>query len=170
MVWTATNTRKCAWVGTWNAIDFGGVDKITPDMKLKLSPIKINSVGDIKLGDRVVGMEDGAKITVIIREVTLVQLKKLIPWYTGAGTLVPLTPLLGVDLYSLAKPMVLHPTDLPPATLTEDLTVYMCVPWNCWNISRDGLKDDEISAEFLVYPDRAKLLAGTENPYGKFGT
>jgi hypothetical protein len=148
--------------GTWNSVDLGGVDDVKIDLKLIFTPIKIGSAGNLKLDDRFEGLGDDAHISLIVREVTLARIKSLCPWEDGSGT-VDLTPPVGTNLYQYAHQLVLHPRDKGVAT-TEDVEVFKAVPVQSFQLPRDGVGPDKWEVIFNVYPDRAKLAAGTP-PY-----
>ena len=47
--WTTANVRRTAYDVTWNSVDLGGVDAVTPKHDLVLEPIKIGSAGSMRL-------------------------------------------------------------------------------------------------------------------------
>ena len=156
-----TNLQIAAWNPiTWDAIDLGGSEE--PDFggcELKLAPLKIASCGDIELDDIVVGLKDGAILTVTLVEVTLATVKKMMPWYT-AGTQVEGIPAAGTRLYQYAKPLVFHPSHLAVATVTENFNVRKAVPLGAVQIKRNGKDTNAVAVKFRMYPDRTKLGTG----------
>lgn len=139
--------------GAGAAFDHGYVDKVTPILPLKLKPLKIGSLGDIKLGDRVIGIDDGAKIQVVCREIDLTFFQKMMPWYTS-GSIPGKPATVNKDLYDYAGPLVVHPNDV--SGTTQDITVLKAVPLRDF-MTRDGVADDSITVEYVIYPDRAQL-------------
>lgn len=139
---------------TWGTLDLGAVDAVKPDLKLKLAEKKVGSIGDIVVGHWIIGLE--GTITVEAREVDLVQLQGLMPWYTSGS--IPLTPATWhKDLYDYAAKLTIHPNDLPILTLTQDITLLKAVPM-IRPAERDGVKPDVLNIEFSFYPDRAQLV------------
>ena len=156
-----TNVQIAAWNPIiWDTVDLGGSEE--PDLggcELKLAPLKIASCGDIELDDIVVGLKDGATITVNLLEVTLATVKKMMPWYTTGAT-VEGVPVVGTRLYQYAKPLSLHPSHLAVATVTENFNVRKAVPLGAVAIKRNGKDMNAVAVKFRVYPDRTKLGTG----------
>ena len=112
-----TETRQCAWQAKWGVtgsqFDFGGTSKVTPDIIVKKKNVIIPSVGDIVLDRRIIGLDEGSKVTVECRQVTAELFQKALPWYSaGAIPLVPAT--VNASEYAYANLLTLHPT--APAT------------------------------------------------------
>lgn len=164
---TVGNSRRTQYDVSWNAYDLGFLDDVKPDLPLKLDPIKIGSLGDVKLGDRILGLEDGAKVTIVLREPIRLSFQKLAPWASqSAGAALDLTPPAGGDLYTYAQVLLLHPRDqtgLTPAT-SQDISLTKTVPLKAFEIPRTGNDEDKWAVEFLIYPDRTQL------PLIKYGT
>lgn len=162
---TPSNTRRTNFDVLWGTHELGGVDKVDlSKIALLLEPVKIGSLGNMKLDDRFIGFEDGALITVQCREITRTRIEKLVPWFSGSpGALVPLAPSVNTLMSnSYAAALVLHPRD--KADASEDVKFYKAVPVQSVNLSRDGKADDVWEITFRIYPDLSKLPA---NPYGE---
>src|SRR5712691_3929174 len=91
---------------TWGAYFLGLVDKVTPDLKLKTKEVKFGTLGDIKIGERVLGLEGMIKVEG--REIDRVLVNGIIAWSATAGNASPGTattalqltpPLYHKDLY-----------------------------------------------------------------------
>jgi hypothetical protein len=164
----AANSRRTQYDVSWNSYDLGFLDDVKPELALKLDPIKIGSLGDVKLGDRILGLEDGAKVTVILRETIRASFQKMAPWASQtAGVALDLTPPAGGDLYTYAQILLLHPRDqVAPITPTtsQDISLTKTVPLKAFELPRTGNDEDKWAVEFLVYPDRTQL------PLIKYGT
>jgi hypothetical protein len=161
------NSRATMYDVSWNAYDLGGLDDVKPDFSMLLRAIKLGSTGPVKLGDRFLGLTDGAKVTLVLRETVRLTMQKLAPWASqGAGNAMELVPAAGVDLYTYAQVLLLHPRDqtgLSPAT-SQDISLLKTVPINAFELPRTGNDEDKWSVTFLIYPDRAQL------PLVKYGT
>ena len=161
------NTQYGAWSPiTWDATDLGGTgDCDLTSCNPKIEAVKIASVGDVALDHRFVGLDDNAVIKITLVEVLLATVKTLLPW---AAATTPGLPAVGTRLYQYAKPLKLHPSHLPVATVTDNFNVRKTVPWKTYQIRRAGTSQNLVVCEFLVYPDRVKLAAGAE-AYFYFG-
>jgi hypothetical protein len=161
------DSRRTMFDVSWNGFDLGGLDDVKLDLTLKLDPIKIGSFGDVKLGDRILGYDDNAKVTIVCRKTTRTNFQKMAPWASqSAGAALDLTPPTSGDLYSYAQALVLHPRDqtgLSPAT-SQDLSLLKTVPLRAFELPRTGTDEDKWTIEFLIYPDRSQL------PVIKYGT
>jgi hypothetical protein len=154
-----TQTRQCAWSVKWGAtgsqFDFGATDKVTVNLVVKKEPIVLPSLGNIVVGRRIIGLDDGSSVTVLVRQVTAALFQKAIPWYTaGAVSLVPAT--INADEYQYANLLTLHPSDVDAGTATEDLNLVKAVPVIQWP-ERTGTAADVVPIVFSLYPDRAQL-------------
>jgi hypothetical protein len=166
-MWNDSNVRKNVaydvyWVQSATSIvDLGGTDEVTPDIPLLISPVKIGSAGPQKLDDWIDGVGDGATVKLALREQVRRRLERLAPWFstTTLTTAIPVVPVPGTRLYQYAKPLILHPTDL--AVTNQDLLFHAAVPMPPGAMKRTGTEFDKFEAQFMVYPDRTKLLAGT---------
>lgn len=162
MAVNAANSRRTMYDVSWAAYDLGGLDDVKPDFALVLEAIKMGSTGNVKLGDRFVGLTDDAKVTVVLRESVRATIQKLMPWASQvAAAALVLTPGVNVDLYTYAQPLILHPRDRTgqtPAT-NEDLSLLKTVPIKAVEIPRTGNAEDKWEVTFLIYPDRAQLPA-----------
>lgn len=155
---TVTRTRKTAYQILWkaagagSAYDFGGVDKITPNLTLMLEDIRVGTTGRVILGKRIVGLE--GTISSELREADLTAAQKLSPWFTsGPLALSPAT--YNKDLYDYAGLLTLHPVDMG-ADVTQDLNLLKAAP--VWTpFSADGNTDNKITAEWFPFPDRTQL-------------
>jgi hypothetical protein len=146
-------TRLGDWDICWNSVWLGSVDKVTVDLKLKLKPIKVGSMGDAVLGMRIIGLEGTVKAE--LREIDLTQYQNIIPWSGTVTTALQLTPpVINADLYSYAHLLKLHPNDVGDAT--QDINLAFATP-TFTPMSRDGVKDDLILAEWQFFPDRSQL-------------
>jgi hypothetical protein len=166
-MWSVGNVRKAAWdvyvvQSATSIVDLGGTDEVNPELSLVLDPVKIGSAGRQKLDDWVDGVADGAAIKMTLREIVRRRLERLCPWFSGTtlSAAVDLMPPIGTKLYQYAKAMILHPTD--SNATNQDIDVFAVVPLPP-GMKRTGPEFDKFEAQFLIYPDRAKLLAGT-NP------
>lgn len=172
-----TRTQVSDYDVTWGAYIFGSVDKVTPALKILTKPIKVGTLGDIKLGDRIIGLDGTIKVE--CREADVVALKALTAWSATAGTASPGTvgvnlPLIPAtfhdDLYNYAQALILHPTHLPATNTASDLKLLKAVPHISGLGERDGVKDNVMMVEFEFYPDRAGFSTSppTVN-YGQIG-
>jgi hypothetical protein len=152
MSYNVARTRLTNYDVTWNSVALGSVDKVTPDLKMKTVPIKVGSVGDVVLGERIIALEGTIKVEA--REIDRAQYAALMPWSsTGSIPLLPAT--VHEDLYSYAEILTLHPIDLASAT-TEDITLIKAVPMVEF-FDSDGKKDNNALVTFSFYPDRTQL-------------
>jgi hypothetical protein len=151
MAYDLTRTRLYNYDVTWDSYAFGAVDEVAPDFEIKVKEIKIGSFGDVKVGERIIGLE--GKIKVMAREIDITLLRKMLPWYTSGS--VPLLPAtVHKDLYDYAKLLTIHPIDI--SGTTEDLTFLKAVP-RFKPMQRDGTKDDVVEVNFEIFPDRTQL-------------
>jgi hypothetical protein len=154
MAMDLSRLRLGNFVCTWDTYDFGGVDKVKPKVSLKLHPVKVGSIGDLAIDDRIIGLD--VDISIEAREIDLVLYKKLAPWYTTGS--VALTPsAVHTRLYQYAKALKFHPNDPEVGTLaTQDYNFIKAVP--LFNpMERDGETDDVVLTGFKVYPDQSQL-------------
>jgi hypothetical protein len=155
-----SKSRATMYDVSWNAYDLGGLDNVDPQFDLLLRAIKMGSFGPVKLGDRFLGLDDGAKVIVDIRETVRGTFQKLAPWANqSAGNELDLTPPANTDLYTYAQSLILHPRDRTGQTPStdQDLELYKTVPVNWFKLKRTGNDEDVYSVTFLIYPDRAQL-------------
>lgn len=163
----------------WGSYPIGGVDKVTPDLKLVTKIIKIGTLGDVPIGERSIGLDGTIKVEA--REVDLVQLKGVIPWSPAAGSATPGTAAVSIplisgvfhqDLYDLAKMLVVHPTHMLADT-SQDLTLLKATPIIVYHGERNGVADDMDLIEFRVYPLRTGSNSLASSPpmlnYGYIG-
>jgi hypothetical protein len=149
--------RLTNWSVKWATVDFGLVDRVTPNIELVTKEMKAGSIGDVKIGEWVIGLT--GTITVELRELDVVTRQKLSPWWTtGSISLNPTT--YHQDLYAYAALLTLHPLDVAAATHTQDLNLLKAVP-KFKEMEGDGNESNKIVAEFEFYPDRTQLLATT---------
>ena len=161
-----TRTKLGDWNVTWNSVALGSVDKVTPDLKLITKPIKVGTLGDIVVGERIIGLDGTVKVE--LREIDNTQLAALTPWQVS-GQAIPMIPTgYHVDLYSYAQLLTLHPTW---ATDTKtDLNFTKAVPRIINPGEKDGVKDDIIIVEFSFYPDRGSSGLAATPPVVTYGT
>jgi hypothetical protein len=152
---TVSRTRLGDWDAVWGSYSFGAVDKVTPDLSLKVKEIKVGTLGDVVLGMRIIALE--GKIMIEAREIDATLMRKLLPWYSS-GASAPLTPTLPADLYSYAALLTLHPTDIAAGTFDEDINILKAVPF-FRPMERDGVADDKVLVTFGFFPNRAKAQA-----------
>lgn len=159
-----TKIRRTNYDVTWDSSDLGSVNDVDPQLKLLVGKVETGSTGQMKLDDRVLGLEDAAKVIIQLRECTRDRLEKLVPWSTGSGDYeLSLTPVIGTLLSATyAKALILHPRDM--ADVSEDIELYKTVPMNAIGPKRTGREDDIWTIEFWIYPDLTKL---TTSPYGR---
>ena len=172
-----TRTQVSDYDVTWGSYSLGFVDKVAPALELVTKEIKVGTLGDIKIGERIIGLKGSVKVEA--REIDVATINGLMAWNATAGTATPgsatasvsLVPkLFHKDLYDYAKPLLLHPTHMGSNT-AQDLTLMQAVPHMSYLGERDGVKDNVVSIEFTFYPNRADLL--TTPPvvnYGYIGT
>lgn len=161
------NPNKLAitdWDVKWGTYGFGGVDKVTPDIKLVTKPKKVGSLGDVDLGAFIVGLSGSIKVEV--REIDHTLYEQVVPWNNGTvQTSVPLfVPSKPADLYDYAKVLVLHPSTLASNVTNLDVVLSKAVLLNSYPGERDGVNDDKNVFEFIFFPDRAQfpnLVYGT---------
>lgn len=164
-----SNLRRTVWIPTWGTFGALGLcDKIDPALKIVRDPIKTGTTGKITIGSRVIAVEGTIKITV--REVNQAIILALAPW--NGGTLpsggIALIPPLNTDLYQYAATLRLHPFDR--SDNEEDLVLTQALPITPLNSERAGLKDEEWTVEFEIYPNRASMATTpTTAPYGTSG-
>jgi hypothetical protein len=128
---------------------------VTPDIIVKKKNVIIPSVGDIVLDRRIIGLDEGSKVTVECRQVTAELFQKANPWYSAGA--IPLVPAaVNASEYAYANLLTLHPTDVDAGTTTEDLNFVKAVPVIHWP-DRTGTEDDVAVIEFFLYPDHAQL-------------
>jgi hypothetical protein len=161
-----TKTRRAAWDATLGAHDLGGVDSVDPTgIKMMLDPVKIGSVGKMKIDDRFVGCTDDSQIKIVVREVTRVRMEKLCPWFVGTTLVTDINgtpPVNTLIANAYAQELRLHPTD-KGSTINEDLVFFKVVPVGpAALIKRTGTVDDAWEITLNIYPDLTKLPA---NPY-----
>lgn len=161
---TVSNTRRTNYDCTWNSVALGGVNKVDlSKLTLLLEPVKIGSLGNMKLDDRIIGLEDKAMITIELREVTRAIIQKMMPWATQTtGAKLDFMPAVNTLMASYAQALLLHPRDV--ADVSQDLSIYKATPVQAFNLTRDGTKDDVWEVMFMIYPDLTKL---PNNPYGE---
>lgn len=166
MSYDPTKVRRTAYDVTWDPSstnhNLGGIDEVRFECPLQFAAVKIGSAGNLKLGDRFIGLGDDARIITVVREVTLARIRVLFPWDDGAGE-VDLTPIYGADMAALAKPLLLHPIDkvdgLGNADTTEDITIFKALPIPS-PVRRTGTDFDVWEVPWLIYPDLTKLSTG----------
>jgi len=167
MAYDFTRLRLGNYDCTWNAVAMGAVDKVTPNLELITKEKKVGSLGNLVIGHWIIGL--GGDITCEFREVDLTHFQKMMPWYVSGN--IPLVPATWhKDLYDYAATLILHPNDLPAATLTQDVVLTKCVPMFKFP-DRDGENPDKPAVKFMFYPDRSQLtVAGAPVlSYGTFG-
>jgi hypothetical protein len=153
-VYDLTRLRMGNYDITWATNLLGATDKVEPKIDMVTKPIQIGSIGDVELGEWIIALK--GTIDVELREIDLGQFQKLLPWYVSGS--IPLMPTTWhKDLYSYAAPLILHPTDLPTATTTQDLTLLKALPK--FNVQkRDGASFEILNVSFKFWPDRAQLI------------
>ena len=164
-----TKTVRTNWDVLYNSVALGGLNKVDlSKLALLLEPVKIGSLGNMKLDDRVIGLEDGALISVEIREITRAKIEAALPWVSGTTVTgrIPLLPPINTLLSNAyAHALVLHPRGA--ADVNQDITLLKAVPVQLFNLSRDGTKDDVWELMFRLYPDMS--ITPPANPYGYIG-
>jgi hypothetical protein len=164
-----TKTIRTNWDVKWNSLPLGGCNKVDlSKLALLLEPVKIGSLGNMKLDDRVIGLEDGAMIGVEVREITRAQIELAMPWFAGTtvtGTIQLMPPINTLLANAYAHALVLHPRG--EGDVNQDITLTKTVPVQLFNLSRDGTKDDVWELMFRIYPDLS--VTPPANPYGHVG-
>jgi len=145
------------FIGWCNEVDPTG-------LKLVLKEKRVPALGNIVVGHWSLGLEGVLKI--VFQEVVL-DLGQKLAWGWTTGN-VPLTPTAYLDLYTVAKALILHPRELADNVTTHDRNFLKAVALNPFLIRRDGIKGDEWPQEFFVYPNLADLTTGPK--YGDIGT
>src|SRR5690606_25491585 len=129
MAVNVTRTRRTAWDVAWGAsgsqYDFGGVDKVTPDLNLVLAPIQVGTVGGAVLGHRIIGLE--GTVTIEAREIDRTLLEEMLPWHNSGDSISLLPGGFHADLYDYAQLLTLHPKDAG-ADLKQDINLIKAVP------------------------------------------
>lgn len=149
------NARLTSWDAIWNAVPLGLLDKVKPDIKLEMEPIKRGTTGKHILGHFITAST--IKITAEIPAPTLAIVRSMCPWFTSGQ--VPMMPAaMNVDAYTYAQSLTLHPHDVVSAT-TEDMIFPKTVPMWAFNLERDGDKEEVWQIQFIVYPDFDQLIA-----------
>jgi hypothetical protein len=147
-----SETRRTDWDVSWDGVSCGLLKKVDPSkLKWMIDAIRTGTTGKMDLGGRFVGISGTAVVE--IQQITTAAITQLQPWYPHAH------PPLNKDLYDYAKQLVLHPADLPADAKDQDLVWVKAVPTGGYDLARDGEKDDVWPVEFMIYPDRDKLLA-----------
>jgi hypothetical protein len=136
-----------------SAYSMGGLDKVEPNMPMKLDPLKVGSLGDVKVDDEVIGLEDNSMITTTCREVDAAFYKAMCPWYsTGSVSLVPAVP--NTRLYQYAGVLTLHPRG--DSGTNNDINLLKAVPLRAF-FTTDGKAQKIVTIQFSIYPDRSQL-------------
>lgn len=164
MAFDSTKVRQTNYDAMWDTQDLGGLDDVKINMDLIFLPVKIGSAGNMKLEDRFQGLNDDAHVLIVVREVTLALIRKLVPW-AGATGAAALTPPIGTGMTQYAKQLTLHPRDMLLVT-TEDMEFWKAVPVQSYKLPRNGQDFDKWEVRFNLYPDPAKIAAGT-HPYAQ---
>lgn len=137
--------------GAGSAFALGYVDRVTPDITIVTKEIKVGSIGNVVLGERIIAMTGVVRVE--CRELDLTAYQKLMPWYTsGSIPMIPST--IHKDLYDYAGLLTLHPTDV--SGTSQDLSLVKAVPL-IMPMDRDGEADDQFIVDFHFFPDRAQL-------------
>ena len=143
----------------WGSYSLGFVDKVSPDLKLVTKVIKVGTLGDIMIGERIIGLQGGVKVEV--RELDAGTLNALMPWSATAGSATPGTSSTSIalvpaafhtDLYDYAKQLTLHPTHLPASDVSQDMVLLKAVGHMSYLGERDGVKDNAMLIEFSFFP------------------
>jgi hypothetical protein len=162
---TILNNYVVSWGASGSQYSFGAVDKVTLQLPLKTKPIKVGSMGDIELGQRVIGIADGAKVQIEARQIDLTFLQKMHPWWSS-GSIAKTPAAAQVDLYTYAQLLTLHPNDVAAGTFTQDVNLLKAVPMLS-DEGRDGVGDGKDLVDFWIFPDRASFPTIV---YGYYGT
>jgi hypothetical protein len=134
--------------------DVGYVDDIEVEIKYSTQPRMLQQIGKKQvLGHRLDGVE--ATVKGKFRQTGREQLKLFFPWCpTGPMAFSPVT--LGVDLYSYAKEVILHPLYMG-ADATRDRIFNKAVIITGPKEKADGSDDDALEFQMFAYPDRSEL-------------
>jgi hypothetical protein len=165
---TVTNTRRTAWLPKWgpagSQYDFGGVDKVTPDLRLVTSPITIGTTGKAVLGQRIDALE--GTVTVEAREITRAMMEEMLPWHSSGDSISLIPSTLNTDLYDYAQLLTLHPKDVASNVFTQDINLLKAVPLYR-PMDADGKEDNKVIVTFIFFPDRSVI--DTALAYGYVG-
>src|SRR3954468_14701573 len=153
-VYDASRRRFTAYDVKWGSVVLGSVANVEPKIEMVTKPIQLGSLGDVDVGEWIVGLK--GTIDMALEEIDLTQFQTLMPWYTSGS--IPLMPTTWhKDLYAYAQALVLHPTDLPAATLTQDLTLLKALP-KFTPPKRDSRNDEVLNVSWKFFPDRSQLV------------
>lgn len=152
----AANLRRFDYNCVWNSIDHGYVDAVMIDPQLAYSDKKVGSLGKVILGAW--GDAGDPIVEVELREITRTLLEKMAYWFAGsAGQAVKLSPPAGVDIYTYAQLLTLHPTDIAGGTTSQDVTLLKAVPIWGMKLTVNGENDAVYKMRFRGFPDRSGL-------------
>jgi hypothetical protein len=170
-----TQTKVRNYRATWGSFVGGYQDKLTMGVKLKTKEVKVGTLGDVVLDERVIGLTGTIKIE--FRQLSAAMRNGLMPWSATAGTATPGTAGVSIPmipaafhtgLYQYAKELVLHPVDLIDADTSQDVTFTKAVPWI--KEDADGVADNKLEVEFMIYPDQSQATASPPViSYGYYG-
>jgi hypothetical protein len=151
-----------AYQVNFNGNDMGLVDMVDPSKSaLIFEDITTGTTGKKNvIGKRFVGAK--IMVSVAFRQVTVAMQRALCSWAnSNNGSSVVFTPPLNADMYTFAKPLILHPTDHTDADTTADLVFdHACIE-KLPLVKRDNGSDDVAEVDFYIFPDRTAMQTST---------
>src|SRR4051812_25870099 len=115
----AANLRKFNYSAVWNGVDLGYTNATVIDPQLAFTDKKVGSLNGVTLGAWTKGADPFVELE--FSEITRTMMEKLSFWFAGsAGQAIKLVPPLGIDIYTYAQLLVLHPSDLAAGVTSQD--------------------------------------------------
>jgi hypothetical protein len=150
-----TQVSMTIWDVSVAGVDVGYVEDIEIEEKRTLKPRVLKQLGEMKLGDRLTGIE--IMIKGKFRQTGAAQLALFYPWNTTAVLPLAMAPVaMYGDLYDYAQQVVLHPRYMG-SVVTADRTFNKAVISAGLKQKSDAKDDDSLDFEMVVYPDRTQL-------------
>jgi hypothetical protein len=147
----------------FNSVDVGGTTgDVTLSIKMKMSPIKVDQLGDSEIDDVVSGLHYSIKF--VLAEVknkdnwkiAFPSMKEIV---NGGLKAIYSDAAIGDHLYPKAQQLLLHPLENVDADLSEDYLFYKASAQNASEVKYGPSKQTGLSVEFKVYPDTGTLPA-----------
>lgn len=147
-------------------IYFDGVDLgytkggVEVEVTTETYAVTVDQFGNTEVNEIVLGRQ--VMVRAPLAETTLQNLVKLMPGATlsgtGASTKVEVTNGVGVSLLDLAKPLVLHPQNLPDTDKSEDFVIPLAATAGAINFAYRLDEERVFSVEFKGYPNPTSRL------------